>query len=378
MNDKAALDPVALARELIRFNTVNPPGQEQACAEHLGRILEAAGFDIQYQPLAPGRPNLIARIGGSPDKPPLCLSGHTDTVPLGNKPWSFDPFCGELSDGRLLGRGSSDMKGGVAAIIAAAVDLADQLHDTPGLVLVITAGEEHCCEGAKSLARNPAVLGSAGAMVIAEPTGNRPLVGHKGVFWFNAHAHGVTAHASMPDQGKNAIYDAARAISRLEQFHFGVEPHPVLGPPTLNVGWIKGGININSVPDEALFGVDIRLIPGIDIAHLKASLQAALGPDMDMETVDEEAPVWTDPDNAWIQEVFAVVNEVTGTPPEVAGAPYFTDASALSAAYGGPPAVILGPGEAEQAHQTDEFCYTRKIEEATAIFTGIARKWCGV
>lgn len=376
MNGLAKIDPVALTQELVRYNTVNPPGQERACAEHLGRVLEQAGFAVSYHPLAPDRPNLIARIGGSPAKPPLCLSGHTDTVPLGSKPWSFDPFCGEIADGKLLGRGSSDMKSGLAAIVSAAAGLAQQLEGTPGLVLVITAGEEHCCKGAKALANTPAVLGSAGAMLIAEPTSNRPLVGHKGVFWFEAEAQGVTAHASMPERGKNAIYEAARAIARLEQFHFGVEPHPVLGPPTLNVGWIKGGININSVPDEARFGVDIRLIPGIDLPHLRASVQAMLGSNIIMHPVDEEPPVWTDPKHEWVQEVFAVVEEFTGKTAGIGGAPYFTDASALSATYGHPPVVILGPGEAEQAHQTDEFCYTAKIEEAAAVFSEIIRRWC--
>jgi len=137
-----SLSPLNLTRELIRFKTVNPPGDERPCAEHLARILEGSGFDTELVPFGEGRAQLIARIGGSTDRPPLCFTGHLDTVPLGTQTWSIDPFAADIEDGKLYGRGSSDMKSGVAAFVAAAADLAGRLDRTPGLVLVITAGEE--------------------------------------------------------------------------------------------------------------------------------------------------------------------------------------------------------------------------------------------
>ena len=140
------------------------------------------------------------------------------------------------------------MKSGVAAFCVAATALANKLTGTPGVVLVITAGEEIGCAGAFDLARQKGVLGEAGAMVVAEPSSNRPLVGHKGALWLNAHTKGVTAHGSMPEEGDNAIYKAARVISKLEDFDFNVARHEMLGAPTLNVGTVHGGININSVP----------------------------------------------------------------------------------------------------------------------------------
>jgi succinyl-diaminopimelate desuccinylase len=373
-----AIDAVELTRDLIRFNTINPPGNEQACAEHLGRLLEDAGFDIAYHLLDEGRPNLIARIGGDDSKPPLCFSGHIDVVPLGAAPWSVEPFAADIEGGKLYGRGSSDMKSGVAAIVAAAVALAPRLRGTPGLVLVITAGEECGCQGARKLAATEGALGQAGAVIIAEPTANRPCVGHKGVFWAEGEATGVTAHASMPHKGDNAVYKVARAITRLERFAFAAEPHPVLGPLTLNVGWVHGGININSVPDRASFGLDMRLIPGVDREALKAALKQAVGGDISFKIVDEADAVWSDPADPWVEETCAVAAEITQRKARVEAAPYFTDACALQPAYGGAPTLILGPGEPEQAHQTDEFCLTARISEAEAIFIEVARRWCGL
>jgi succinyl-diaminopimelate desuccinylase len=332
-----AIDAVELARELIRFNTINPPGNEQPCAEHLGRLLQDAGFDIAYHWLDEGRPNLIARIGGSASKPPLCFSGHIDVVPLGAAPWSVEPFAAEIDGGRLYGRGSSDMKSGVAAIVAAAVALAPRLHDTPGLVLVITAGEECGCQGARKLAAAEGALGEAGAVIIAEPTGNRPFVGHKGVLWMEAEAKGVTAHASTPEKGDNAVYKVARAIARLERFSFAAEPHPVLGPLTLNVGWVHGGINVNSVPDRASFGLDMRLIPGVDREALKAALKQAVGGEIAFEVLDEADAVWSDPSDPWVAETCRIAAQIAGREPRVEAATYFTDACALQPAYGGAP-----------------------------------------
>src|ERR1700733_697863 len=147
------LSPIELTQALIRFETINPPGNETPCARHLGRILESAGFQTRYFEMGENRENLIAEIGGGGGKLPICFTGHTDVVPLGAAPWSVAPFGGEIADAKIYGRGSTDMKGGVAAFVSAAVKLAPRLANTPGIVLVITAGEERGCEGANFLVR---------------------------------------------------------------------------------------------------------------------------------------------------------------------------------------------------------------------------------
>lgn len=371
---RTATNAIELTRELVRFRTLSPSG-ERECAEHVGRLLEGAGFKVARYEFAERRTSLIARLGGAADRPPLAFTGHLDTVPLGARSWTCDPFAADLAGGRLWGRGSSDMKSGVAAFVAAAIDLAPGLAGSAGLVLVITAGEETGCEGAYHLARLGTALGRAGALVVAEPTGNHPCVGHKGALWLRARTSGVTAHGSMPERGVNAVYKAARAVLALERFAFGVAPHPMLGAPTLNVGTIAGGLNVNSVPDAATVGIDIRTVPEQKHTLVRDQVSAALGADVALESLVDVEGVWTDPADPWMQEVFDVVAPFLGARPEVRAAPYFTDASVLQPAWA-VPAVILGPGEMQLAHQTDEYCLVERIEQAVAIYTELARRWC--
>lgn len=371
------IDPVDLTVDLIRFDTINPPGQEEACTRVLEKLLVDAGFACSIVPLADGRPNLVARIGGSDGKPPLAFTGHTDTVPLGLKPWSVPTHDGLIKDGKVWGRGASDMKSGVAAFVAAAIELAPRLAGTPGVVLYITAGEETGSAGAFKLAER-GMRGEAGALVVAEPTSNRPLCGHKGAMWLKAITHGVTAHGSMPDQGVNAVYAAARAVGKLEAFDFNVARHPIMGGATLNVGTVTGGINVNSVPDRAEIGIDMRTLPGMDHARLREQLQSYLGPEVEIATLVDVGGVWTDPNDPWMRDVFAVSETVRKVVSKVEAAPYFTDASALTPALGGVPTTILGPGPAHLAHQTDEWCEVERILEAQQIYERLIASWCGL
>lgn len=369
------MDAVGLTRTLIGFDTINPPGRERACAEHLGGLLETSGFTVRYHAFADDRTSLIATRGGRPGTRPLCFTGHIDTVPLGAAPWTQDPFAGDVVDGKLYGRGSTDMKSGVAAFVAAVIDLGPALDDGPGIVLVITAGEETGCEGARHMATS-GVLGEAGAIVIAEPTSNYPFVGHKGALWLKGRSSGVTAHGSMPDKGVNALYKAARAVAKLEDFDFNVAPHEVLGKPTLNVGTLHGGLNVNSVPDRAEVGIDIRTIPGMDHGRLREGLSGYLAPDVEtLDTFVDLDGIWTDPRDTWMTRVAAIAADRLGETIEVRTATYFTDGSILTPAYGQVPSVVLGPGEPAMAHQTDEYCYADKIPAAVDLYKAIIADW---
>ena len=367
-----------LTRKLLAFNTINPPGNERESARFVGGLLQTAGFAVDYYEFDDRRTSLIAGKNVNTDRAPICFTGHLDTVPLGLGKWVADPFSGEQAGDKIFGRGSSDMKSGVAAMITAALRLAGLHGGQAGILLVLTAGEENGCQGAGYLAGLGTVLGRAGALVVGEPTGNYPVIGHKGAFWLEAVTSGITAHGAMPEQGDNAIYKAARAITRLEKFDFKVRPHPILGGPTLNVGTVSGGINFNSVPDRSTFSIDIRTIPGQDLDGIQKDLQACLGEEVVLENLTAAPAVSTDPDNDWIQEVFGIMASYIGEQPVPRGAAYFTDASALSAAFGRPPTVILGPGEPEMAHKADEYCYVSKIEAATEAYFEIARRWCGL
>ena len=363
-------EAIALTRALLQFDTVNPPGRERDCARHVGRMLEEWGFKVDYHEYQDARTSVIARAGGSDAKPPLCLTGHLDVVPLGARSWSKDPFAGETDGDRLYGRGSSDMKAGVAAMLLAARAMAGRLSGTPGIVLVLTASEENGCIGSQHLAKLPRLMGRAGAIVVGEPTSNYPLVGHKGSLKFYARFRGVSAHGSMPHLGVNAIYKAARALARLEAFDFGVPAHPVMGAPTLNVGTIEGGVTVNAVPDAAAIGVDIRTVPGMDHGLLLNRIRTLLE-EAEFDVFSDLPPVWTEPGEAWVRRVFEICKAH-----EPRTAPYMTDAANLLKVYRGAPTVVLGPGEAAMAHQTDEYCSMERIRQSVALYEALIRDWC--
>jgi succinyl-diaminopimelate desuccinylase len=371
------MDARALTRELLAFNTINPPGMEYACAQYLGGILEKAGFSVEFHDFAPQRTSLVARIGTG-SRPPICFTGHVDTVPLGAAAWTRDAFAGETDGDRLYGRGSTDMKSGIAAFVAAAVEIAGELARGPGLLLVITAGEEIGCEGAKYLADH-GLLGNAGAIVVAEPTGNYPFVGHKGLAWFEIETTGVTAHGSMPEVGDNAIVKMANVIGDLARFRFPVESHPVMGKPSMNVGTIRGGLNTNSVPDEARITLDTRTVPGIDHGHLCESLQALLAPrGARVRQIVDTKSLYTEPANEWVQQVFEACTPFLGGRPEPKTITFSTDGADLKRGFGGSiPAVILGPGEPTLAHQTDEWCSMDRIEQSVDLFRKLMQRWNG-
>ncbi|MDF3011481.1 MAG: acetylornithine deacetylase [Burkholderiales bacterium] len=373
MTDK---DAVSLTRSLLAFDTINPPGRERDCARMAGAILEESGFSIQFFEYEEGRTSLVARAGGSDAKAPLCLTGHLDVVPLGSRKWSKDPFSGESDGDKLYGRGTSDMKSGVAAMLLAARTFGKSLSGTPGIVLVLTAGEEGGCIGSRHLAGQRKLLGRAGAMVVGEPTSNYPLVGHKGSIKFNARFRGVSAHGSMPELGVNAVYKAAAVVTRLENFEFGAAPHAVMGKPTLNVGTFAGGSGVNLVPDDAVIGVDIRTVPGLDHGALLSRLKDLLGKDAELDVFSDLNPVWTAPDQEWVQRVFEICKPFVGEAPHARTAPYMTDAANLLKAYVGAPAVVLGPGEAAMAHQTDEYCSIERTRQAVAIYEAVIKDWC--
>jgi len=371
-----APDAISLTKELLRFDTINPPGLERDCAHRAAKLLQDAGFTVEFSEYEKDRTSVIARAGGQAGKDPLCLTGHLDVVPLGTRKWSKDPFAGEADGGKLYGRGSSDMKAGIAAMIIASLSFSKKLNNTPGIVLVLTAAEEGGCVGSRHLATLPKLMGKAGAIVVGEPTSNYPMVGHKGSIKFHASFKGVSAHGSMPQLGVNAIYKAAKAIAALEEFQFGVKEHAVMGLPTMNVGTVEGGSGVNLVPDLAEIGVDIRTVPGTDHAKLLSRLKDLLSEGQIKVFADSEA-VWTEPKEAWVQRVFEICGPILKEKPEARAMPYMTDAANLRKVYAGAPTLVLGPGEAAMAHQTDEYCNMERIRQSVQIYEEIIRDWCG-
>lgn len=372
------MNVLTLARRLLSFDTVSPSLGERACLDVLADILSTAGFHVRFDEYAPGRVSLSARLRPDCDAPALCLAGHIDTVPLGGMPWSVDPFAGEIRDGLLYGRGASDMKGGVAAYVCAAVATAPFIGPGQDLVVHVYGGEETGCEGSFHLMRDASLRGNPGAVVVAEPTSNRPLVGHKGALWLRGETRGRTAHGSMPEQGKNALLTCLQALERILAYDLGQIVHPFLGQPTLTPTTLHSGLNINSVPDSAVFTLDVRTVPGLDHACLTAEIKRLAGEAVALETMLNVSPVWTAPDNPWIARVRNMWTARYGLRSEVETVQFFTDAAALRVALPDTPILILGPGDPAMAHRTDEFCPVHELEGAVACYLDIIADWNGI
>ncbi|STR71014.1 acetylornithine deacetylase [Raoultella ornithinolytica] len=213
-----------------------------------------------------------------------------------------------------------------------------------------------------------------GALIVGEPTANYPVIGHKGALWLRCETRGKTAHGAMPELGINAIYLAADAVGKIQHFSPGA-PHPLMKQPTLNVGRIEGGLNINSVPDRTRFDVDIRSAPNLQHATIRQRLTTLLGESVTVSTLVDLPAVLSEADHVWIKQVYQRCQPLHDRPLEPRVVPYFTDASLLLPALGNPPCIILGPGEPSLAHQTDEYCLLSRLEEAEQLYGEIIRDW---
>jgi succinyl-diaminopimelate desuccinylase len=369
------IDVISLAQKLIGFDTRQPAGNERPIAEYIGDFLSKNNFDVSYSKLTDSRWSVVAERSLAGSKPPIILTGHLDTVPLGKKEWLIDPFVGVNKDGKLYGRGSSDMKCGVAAMIVAALKVMEESQSKKNIKLIFTASEEVGLEGANYLVNSNFPLGEASAIIVGEPTANVPAIGHKGGLFLYARTLGVTAHSSMPEKGESAIYKAAQAISKIEKYCFDIDDDPLLGMPSINVGMMSGGLNPNSVPDWAEFTIDVRSTRSRNHFDIIKDLELILGNDVSLETFVDQSAVVTPETNPFIQLVYKIAgfNSDEMNIPNIV--PYLTDASAFQEHYKDVPIIILGPGQPELAHQTDEFCYVDAMIQAVNLYHDIILGW---
>ncbi|WP_328630807.1 M20 family metallopeptidase [Streptomyces sp. NBC_00356] len=371
------LDPVALTQQLVRLDT--RAGNEKPAAQLLAPLLREAGFTVRIEEgrEEPGRANLVARTGTGT---PITLTGHLDTVPADASGWSFDPLSGDISDDRLLGRGSSDMKAGVACILAAAIEHSAR-HADANVQVVLTFGEETGCDGAAQLddlAPSPVVL-------VAEPTGNQVVLGHKGALWLRLTAHGRSAHGSRPELGVNALAALAGAATRIHD-HDGWPSSETHGAATVNVGTFHAGVQPNLVPDHAELMLDIRTVPGFASGDAVSTIRQLAGPDTDIDAVLDLPSIATDPGDGLVKTLTAALHptdaadaaEATGTDQGPQYATYFTDASVLTDKLSSPAVILYGPGDPDQAHVTDETCSVSNITSATEAMLRLLETWRGL
>lgn len=374
-------DVIGFLQESIRLNTVNPPGNELRLAKRIKAVLEQYGIESQLFPYGEGRANLVARLRGQRPGRRLIFNGHLDTVPVGEMAWDVPPFSGEIREGRLYGRGSTDMKSGLLALLYAFIYTKVSGTRFDGeLLFTATFGEENGSEGAKVMVEEKQIP-PFDAMVIAEPTHNRIFVVHKGVLWVEVVSTGKTAHGSMPDQGINAILPINQFINRLKQVKLAYEPHPLLSKPTISITTIHGGMKTNVIPDRCKLTLDIRTLPGQKHEEILGELQKiadevmAQDPSASLEIKAEISMpgIATDPSSALVQAACQVMQV---GPEAVAGVNYFTDGSIFST-YSQGEIILLGPGIPELAHQPDEYVEVDRYTEAIQIYYQLAKTYLG-
>ncbi|GAB3015467.1 peptidase M20 [Nocardioides flavus (ex Wang et al. 2016)] len=364
-----------LARQLIRLQSTPESRNQLQVAELLADRLDAAGFDTTLLTYGDHHGNVVARWG-RPDIPAVCLSGHLDTVTVVEDDWSQDPFGADVVGTRLYGRGAADMKSGVAAIVRAAeMYVAASRPDGPPIVLVLTAEEEVGSLGAAVAAAEPGLLPDSRVLLISEPTSNQPVLGHRGAVWLDLVARGRSCHASTPELGDNAIeklMDGLRVLS--EWCAANPTEHKILGPRTLNIGRLDGGVLRNIVPDHAMAQLDFRTPSQEEQATLSDALAELLKDRVTVEPVLSLPPVYTEPTDPVVHLFREAARDHVDLTDEPAVARFFTDASVLTARLGMVPTVICGPGSPDQAHVVDEWCDTAEIEAATAIYLNMLHK----
>lgn len=371
-----SLSPVlqTLAK-LVSINSVNSsyeggPGEGEIAAWIRG-FFEGRGMDVWQQEVFPGRPNIIVRLPGQNPTRRVVLEAHTDTVTV--RGMTIPPFEPRVEEGRLFGRGSCDTKAGLAAMMHAVASVHEEGLRPPCEVwLAAVVDEEFSYRGVVKLCEGLA----AHAALVAEPTGLRAVIASKGIVRWRIVVRGKAAHSGKPHLGVNAIGHMARIVLALEQDHqaLAARSHPLLGPATVNVGVIHGGVQVNVVPDQCAIEIDRRLLPGETVRGVLAHYQEMLDrlrqehPTLDAEM---ETPMLTDealetPAEAAPVHTAAEVLAEMGLDPAPCGVPFSSDASKLSRQ--GVPSIVIGPGSIDQAHASVEFVDVAEVQRAYEFY----------
>jgi succinyl-diaminopimelate desuccinylase len=374
---------VDLTRELVAVDTQNPPGNEAAV---IGVCREAlAPFDARFEEfeVAPGRTSLIATVGtGEPGRPTLIVNGHLDVVPVDPTGWTRPPFGGERDGDRLYGRGTADMKGGIAAAVVA-LDTLRRAGRRPAcdVVFHLVADEE------RGGALGTGAMAAAGllhgdACIVPEPTGLNVCVAERGIVTANVVVHGRPAHASNPRDGISAIELAAKVALAVHAAEFEGS-HPLLGSPSCNVGEIAGGTGHNTVAERCTLVLDRRVLPGATPAsveqELREKIESVDDPDLRYDLtlgVFGEASE-LDAADPLVARVQAALASVLGAEQPVIGMTFATDARFVRN-DAGIPAVVCGPGAIEQAHVHDEWVSVERLADAAAVYAELYASFSSV
>lgn len=384
---------VAALADLVRIPSVYDPakanGNERAAADFVAGLLSEWGIPYRQWEVARGRPNIVAELAGARPGPALIFEGHTDVVTAGDlDEWSVDPFGAEVRAGKLYGRGSADMKSGLAALLFAARAMQLAGADFAGsLRLAVLADEEGLMQGAKAFVHEGYLTGATGA-IICEPEGGRVCVAQKGALRLRVHFHGKMAHGAMPEEGANPLAALGNALVACQELEARVQaearPHPLLGMFYLTPTVVQAGAleQANVLPASAELLLDIRTTPAQPHGDILRRVESALvgatagvpGVSCTVTVVDDRPATETDPDDPLVRATIAAHRAEFGSEPPLGGVPGSTDGTIFWAANR-LPLVTYGPGDTTIPHQADEFVRLDEVTACARVYIGAALRY---
>jgi acetylornithine deacetylase/succinyl-diaminopimelate desuccinylase family protein len=372
---------VHLLRDLVAIDSVNPslvPGAagEGPIAAFIADHMRRIGLDVTVQDVAPGRPNVIGVLESRTPGKSLMLCGHIDTVGVEGMDAPFDP---DIRDGRLYGRGSQDMKGGVAAMIDTARVIVERGLPRGRLIVAAVIDEEYASLGADALVTD----WTADGAVVTEPTDLQVAIGHKGFAWLEIETRGRAAHGSRPKDGRDAIMRMGRVLHRLEALDRDLQArpaHPILGTGSLHASIVTGGRELSSYPDRCVLQIERRTVAGEsgESAHgeVSAILDALTSDDPEFDGAVRLAfarPPYELSGDAELPRAVVAAAAATGCTSATTGMSFWTDAAVLAGA--GIPSVLFGPGGAG-LHSRMEYVTVADVVACRDVLSRLSREWC--
>lgn len=384
-------DVITTTKRLVRIESTNPGTGEEEVAAYICRGLSDSGAAIRRDETADGRCNIIAEIsaeaGCATKEHALVLICHMDTVVVGDG-WTKDPFGAEEEDGRIYGRGSCDMKAGLACALSVFKKTALEVKEGKRklfrpLRLICTVDEEGEMAGVEHVIREGYVT-AEDLVLDLEPTGGQIQMAHKGRLWIQLDVHGVTAHASKPEQGADAVAAAAEMIVGIREGFEAFPAHDKMGKPTVTFGQIQGGYQPYVVPDRCSVWMDCRLVPPVNTAKVVELIRQAsrsvgeksTGISVRYQITGDRPYIEENQESRLLRELKKATGAVCGREAEVSVFPGYTDTAVIAGRLGNVECMSYGPGDLAYAHKPDESVACRDIERCEKVLLELIKALC--